>query len=86
MKMKKRNYPQAYLEECKHKVKKIRRSKFINTELQSDSESELEFDTGLESKLESNSKQFSSDGPFVNFKQAKKLLVISLTLNRPKNY
>ena len=56
MKMKKRNYPQAYLEECKHKVKKIRRSKFINTELQSDSESELEFDTGLESKLESNSK------------------------------
>ena len=36
--------------------KENKKSKFINTELQSESESELEFDTGLESKLESNSK------------------------------
>ena len=47
MKMKKMNYPQVYLEECKYKIKKIRMSKFINTEIQSESESEsqLESDT-----------------------------------------
>ena len=44
---KKKNYPQGYLEECKYKTKMF---KFINTELES--ESELEFDTELESKLE----------------------------------
>ena len=46
MRMKKMNYPQVYLEECKYKIKKIKMSKFINTEL----ESELESDTELESK------------------------------------
>ena len=47
MKMKKMNYPQVFLEECKYKIKKIRMSKFINTEIQSESESEsqLESDT-----------------------------------------
>ena len=34
----KKNYPQVYLEECKYRVKKIM-SRFINTELKSDSES-----------------------------------------------
>ena len=35
----KKNHPQVYLEECKYKVKKIQMSRFINTELKSDSES-----------------------------------------------
>ena len=55
MRMKKKNYPQVYLEECKCKIKKIKMTKFINTELESDSESELESDTELESKFESDS-------------------------------
>ena len=55
MKMEKKNYPQAYLEECKYKIKKAKTSKFINTELESDSGLELESDTELESKLESDS-------------------------------
>ena len=58
MKMEK-NYPQVYLEECKYKVKKIRMSRFINAELESnsesDSEAESKSDTELMAKLESNS-------------------------------
>ena len=48
IKMEKKNYPQVYSEECKCKIKKIKMSKFINTEL------ELEFksDTELMSKSE----------------------------------
>ena len=51
------NYPQIYLEECKFKWKKIKMIKLINTELASESESELEPDTELELKpeLESDS-------------------------------
>ena len=49
MKMEGKNYPQVYLEECKYKMKKIKVNKFINTELESESgtelESELESDT-----------------------------------------
>ena len=47
MKIEKKNYPQVYLEECKYKVKKIQMSRFINAELESDSDSEgeSEFDT-----------------------------------------
>ena len=52
MKMEKNNYPQVYLEECKYKIKKIKVSKFINTDLKSESESELESDTKLEPKLQ----------------------------------
>ena len=38
MKMNKKNYLQVYLEECKYiKLKKIQMSRFINTELESDS-------------------------------------------------
>ena len=49
MRMEKKNYPQVYLEECKYKPKKIKMTKFIDTELES--ESELESDTE-ESKSE----------------------------------
>ena len=35
----KKNHLQVYLEECKYRAKKIQMSKFINTELKSDSES-----------------------------------------------
>ena len=52
MRMKKKNYPQVHLEECKYKKKKTKISKFINTELESDSESELESDIELELKPE----------------------------------
>ena len=38
MRMEKKNYPQVYLEECKYKLKKTNMSKFINTELELDSE------------------------------------------------
>ena len=48
MKMNKENYPQVYLEECKYKAKKINTPRFINTELELDSESDIESD------LESN--------------------------------
>ena len=53
MRMEKKNYPQVYLEECKYRIKKIQMSRFINTELKSESESES--DTELMAKLESNS-------------------------------
>ena len=53
MRIEKKNYPQVYLEECKYRIKKIQMSKFINTELKSESESES--DTELMAKLESNS-------------------------------
>ena len=44
MRMEKKNYPQVYLEECKYKIKKIQMSRFINTELDLDSESDSESD------------------------------------------
>ena len=53
IRMEKKNYPQVYLEECKYRIKKIQMSRFINTELISESESES--DTELMAKLESNS-------------------------------
>ena len=37
MRMDQKNYPQVYLEECKYKIKKIQMSRFINTELDSES-------------------------------------------------
>ena len=39
MRIEKKNYPQVYLEQYKYKSKKIKMSKFINTELESESES-----------------------------------------------
>ena len=63
MRIDKKNHPQACLEECKYRIKKIQMPRFINTELKSDldSDSELDleaeskFDTELMTKLESNS-------------------------------
>ena len=48
-------YLQVYLEERKYKSKKIRMTKFINTELESELDSGLESDAELEAKLESDS-------------------------------
>ena len=45
MRMDKKNHPQVYLEECKYKVKKIQMSRFINAELESDSDSDSGYDT-----------------------------------------
>ena len=50
MRMEKINYPEVYLEECKYRMKKIKMTKFIEAELESESESELKFDIGLELK------------------------------------
>ena len=44
-KINKKSYPQVYLEECKYKIKKIHTSRFINTELETDSESDVETDS-----------------------------------------
>ena len=62
LKIDKKNHPQVYLEECKYRVKKIQMSRFINTELKSDSESSdsdldsekvgSKFDKKLMTKLE----------------------------------
>ena len=40
LRMNKKNYPQVYSEDCKYEIKKIHTSRFINTELETDSESE----------------------------------------------
>ena len=52
MRMEKKNYLQVYLEECKYRMKKVKMTKFIKTELKSVSESGLECDT--ESELKSD--------------------------------
>ena len=38
--MDKKNHPQVYLEECKYRIKKTQMSRFINTKLKSDSDSD----------------------------------------------
>ena len=43
--MNKKNYPEVYLEEFKYKVKKIHTPRFINIELESDSESDAVTDS-----------------------------------------
>ena len=52
MRMEKKNYPQAYLKECKYKSKKINMIKFIDTKLESIPGSELGSETELKSKSE----------------------------------
>ena len=42
IKINKKNYPQVCLEGCKYKIKKIQMPRFINVELETDSESDLE--------------------------------------------
>ena len=45
MKMVKKYFPQVYLKECKYKAKKRQISRFINAELESDSDSDSGYDT-----------------------------------------
>ena len=52
MRMNKKNYPQVYLEERKYKIKKIWTPRFINTELETDSEPYLETDSELDTTIE----------------------------------
>ena len=55
MRIDKKNDPQVYLEKCKYKIKKIQMSRFINTKLKSDSDS----DSGLEVESKSDTKLMS---------------------------
>ena len=59
MRMKKNNYPQDYLEECKYKIKKIKMTNFVKVELESESESESDIELKLKSELESDSESQS---------------------------
>ena len=52
MRTEKKIYLQVYWEECKYKIKRMKKTKFINTKLESESEPGLESDTELESKSE----------------------------------
>ena len=52
LRMNKKNYPQVYLEECKYKIKKMQTPRFINTELETDSEPDLETDSELDKTTE----------------------------------
>ena len=57
MKTNKKSHPQVYLEERKYKIKKMQMCRFINAELELDSDSSSELDSDSEeftSKLESN--------------------------------
>ena len=55
LKMNKKNYPQVYLEEFKYKVKEINTPRYINVELELDSEwdeeADLDSNTTIEDKL-----------------------------------
>ena len=55
MRIEKKNFPKVYLEECKYKIKKIQMSRFINTELDSDSESDAELMAKLKSDSDNDS-------------------------------
>ena len=50
--MGKKNYPHVYLEECKYKVKKINTPRFINTKLETDSESDVGADLDSNTTIE----------------------------------
>ena len=52
IRMNKNNYPQVYLEQCKYKIKKIQTPRFIDTELETDSEPDLETDSQLDTTTE----------------------------------
>ena len=52
LKMNKKNYPQVYLEERKYKVKKINTPRFINIELETDSEPDVEADLDSNTAIE----------------------------------
>ena len=52
----KKSYPEIYLEECKYKIKEKNMSDFINTELESEWESDSELESEFESDTELESK------------------------------
>ena len=52
IRMNKNNYPQVYLEQCKYKIKKIQTPRFIDTELETDSEPDLETESELDTTTE----------------------------------
>ena len=52
MRMEKKKYPQVYLEECKHRIKKRKITEFIEAELESESESESDTESELISDTE----------------------------------
>ena len=56
MRMEKQNYPQVYLAECKHRMKKTKMTNFIKVELESESESKFDIELELKSELESDTK------------------------------
>ena len=56
MTINKKNHPQVYFEECKYRVKKMQMLKFINTEIDSDLESDAELMTKLKSDSGNNSR------------------------------
>ena len=55
IKMEKKLFPQVYLEECKYKIKEMQMSRFINTELDLDSELDDEFMAKLKSDSDNDS-------------------------------
>ena len=52
LEMNKKNHPQVYLEECKYKVKEINTPRFINIELETDSELDVEADLDSNTTIE----------------------------------
>ena len=54
LKMDKKYIPQVYLEKWKNKIKKIQKSRFINTELDSDSDSDSDDDSDDDSDNDSD--------------------------------
>ena len=54
LKMNKKYIPQVYLEKWKNKIKKIQKSRFINTELDSDSDSDSDDDSDDDSDNDSD--------------------------------
>ena len=64
MRIDKKNHLQVYLEEYKYKIKKIQMCRFINTELESDSESsDLELDSEEKSKFDNELMAKLESGP-----------------------
>ena len=60
LRINKKNHPQVYFEECKYKIKKTQMPKFINTELKSNSDSDLDsylekIEAKIDEELESGS-------------------------------
>ena len=58
----KKNHPQVFLEDCKYRVKKTQMSKFINTELKLDSQSNSDLDSEkIATKVDNELEKFSSN-------------------------